>query len=273
MTSNQVRTHKLAAMQQRREIHVLRQEKKHLQGVLAKMEADVEDLEEGKVLAETKHLLADMPAARGGATGAGGAGGAAGASGADDYRRLRGDLLSFDDDDEDGFGERKSAPAPGHSGSGGDGGGDGGRSGGAAQKKPSVYGSADLTPYDDKADAGDPEALVQLLKQRQGELQRAEAGWSAEKQRADRLQSQVSPVPRAARTPQLPHCLLASDTSTHLTLRPTHTHTRLDGRARGHRAGHGRAGPALRGPPPGSLPHPPRASPLALSLRSGTTRT
>ena len=196
MTSYQVRTHKLAALQQRREIHVLRQEKKHLQGVLAKMEADVEDLEEGKVLAETKHLLADMPAARGGAAGAGGAGGAGGAagvSGADDYRRLRGDLLSFDDDDEDGFGERKSAPAPGHSGSDGD----GGRSGGAAQKKPSVFGSADLTPYDDKADAGDPEALVQLLKQRQGELQRAEAGWSAEKQRADRLQSQVRPSLRS----------------------------------------------------------------------------
>ena len=178
---------------------------------MAKMEADVEDLEEGKVLAETKHLLADLPAARGGGggggagVGAGGVGGAgAGVGGADEYRRLRGDLLSFDDDEEDGFSERKSAPAPGHSGS-------------APQKK-SVFGSVDLTPYDDRADAGDPEGLVRLLQQRQGELQHAEAGWSAEKQRADRLQAQVRPEPprRCVFVPDPHHHALPRASSTPL---------------------------------------------------------
>ena len=38
---------------------MLRQEKKHFQSLLQVFEADVEDLEEGKVNAETKNLLGD----------------------------------------------------------------------------------------------------------------------------------------------------------------------------------------------------------------------
>jgi hypothetical protein len=46
-------------LQQKRQIQVLRQEKKHLQSLLQAYEADVETLEEGKVNAETKNLLGD----------------------------------------------------------------------------------------------------------------------------------------------------------------------------------------------------------------------
>ena len=55
--SEEVRTHKLVVLQQRRQIAVLRQEKKHLQGLLVTMESDVEHLEEGKIIAETKGNL------------------------------------------------------------------------------------------------------------------------------------------------------------------------------------------------------------------------
>lgn len=58
--SEDVRTHKLASLQQKRHIQVLVQEKRHLQNIIVGMEVDVEDLEQGKVLAETKNLLGDM---------------------------------------------------------------------------------------------------------------------------------------------------------------------------------------------------------------------
>lgn len=57
--SEEVRLNKLSVMQQRRQIQVLKEEKRHLQSLISTMEADVEDLEEGKVLAETKNLLGD----------------------------------------------------------------------------------------------------------------------------------------------------------------------------------------------------------------------
>jgi len=59
--SEDVRVNKLACLQQRRQIQVLRAEKKHLQQVLSNFEADMETLEEGKVLAETKNLLSSLP--------------------------------------------------------------------------------------------------------------------------------------------------------------------------------------------------------------------
>jgi hypothetical protein len=58
--SDDVRINKLASLKQRRQVQILRQEKKHLQNVIASMETDVEGLEEGKVLAETKNLLGDI---------------------------------------------------------------------------------------------------------------------------------------------------------------------------------------------------------------------
>ncbi len=58
--SEEVRINKLNCMQQRRQIQVLKQEKRHLQGIITGMEADVEGLEEGKVLLETKNLLGDI---------------------------------------------------------------------------------------------------------------------------------------------------------------------------------------------------------------------
>ena len=138
--SEDVRIHKLATMQQRREIQVLRQEKKHLQNVLATMEADVEDLEEGQVRAETKNLLLDIPSRssftssssalsdhKGKKNGIGnqnreydyqvvksenkgdsGGGGGILNDTIDDYKKLRGDLLSFSElEDEEGYDEKK----------------------------------------------------------------------------------------------------------------------------------------------------------------------
>jgi hypothetical protein len=114
--SEDVRTHKLATLQQRREIQVLRQEKKHLQNVLATMEADVEDLEEGKVRAETKNLLMDLtqdpqddddnsPAVRGGMPALGDT--------IQEYKRLRGGLVSLSNmEEEEGYEERKANSAP-----------------------------------------------------------------------------------------------------------------------------------------------------------------
>ena len=58
--SEEVRTNKLLCLQQRRQIQVLRQEKKHLQNLLQTSEADVESLEVGKVFSETKGLLDDL---------------------------------------------------------------------------------------------------------------------------------------------------------------------------------------------------------------------
>eukprot|EP00605_Chrysophyceae_sp_TOSAG23-4_P001830 GSChrysophyteH1.ASY1.ANO1.2020.1 assembled CDS len=55
--SEEVRTNKLSCLQQRRQIQVLRQEKRHLQNLLQQTEADVESLEVGKVFSETKGLL------------------------------------------------------------------------------------------------------------------------------------------------------------------------------------------------------------------------
>ena len=60
--SEEVRTNKLTCLQQRRQIHVLRQEKKHLQSLLQQTEIDVENLEVGKVISDTKDLLVDIDA-------------------------------------------------------------------------------------------------------------------------------------------------------------------------------------------------------------------
>lgn len=73
--SEEVRTNKLTCLQQRRQIQVLRQEKKHLQSLLQQTEMDVEDLEVGKVISDTKDLLGDIDGAalvgEGGKAGAG----------------------------------------------------------------------------------------------------------------------------------------------------------------------------------------------------------
>jgi len=58
--SEEVRTNKLACLQQRRQIQVLRQEKRHFQNLLQSSEADVESLEVSKVFGETKGLLDDL---------------------------------------------------------------------------------------------------------------------------------------------------------------------------------------------------------------------
>jgi chromosome segregation ATPase len=58
--SDDVRSNKIAYLQQRRQVQVLRQEKRHLQSIISNIEADVMELEEGKVLAETKHILFDI---------------------------------------------------------------------------------------------------------------------------------------------------------------------------------------------------------------------
>ena len=118
--SEEVRTHKLAALQQRREIQVLRQEKKHLQSVLSTMEADVEDLEEGKVRAETKNLLMDISTSSSAEEGQGQGHGHGEGSGAgrgmsllgdtmDAYKKLRGGLMSLSGaEDDQGYEERKA---------------------------------------------------------------------------------------------------------------------------------------------------------------------
>jgi hypothetical protein len=59
--SEDIRINKLKTLSQRREIQILRQEKIHLKNIISKIEIDVEDLEEGKVEAETKNLLIDFP--------------------------------------------------------------------------------------------------------------------------------------------------------------------------------------------------------------------
>ena len=117
--SEEVRTHKLAALQQRREIQVLRQEKKHLQNVLSTMEADVEDLEEGKVRAETKNLLMDISTSSSAEEGHGqGQGQGPGAGRGisllgdtmDAYKKLRGGLMSLSGaEDDQGYEERKAS--------------------------------------------------------------------------------------------------------------------------------------------------------------------
>ena len=112
--SEEVRTHKLAALQQRREIQVLRQEKKHLQNVLSTMEADVEDLEEGKVRAETKNLLMDITTSSSPEDGhaqrldTGGGISLLGDT-MDAYKKLRGGLMSLSGVEEDqGYEEKKA---------------------------------------------------------------------------------------------------------------------------------------------------------------------
>ena len=57
--SEEVRVNKLSCLQQRRQIQVLRQEKRHLQSLVQQIEADVESLEVGKVYSETRGLLED----------------------------------------------------------------------------------------------------------------------------------------------------------------------------------------------------------------------
>jgi hypothetical protein len=57
--SEEVRTGKLMTLQQRRQICVLRQEKKHLHSLLAAIESSVENLEEIKITAETEGLLSE----------------------------------------------------------------------------------------------------------------------------------------------------------------------------------------------------------------------
>lgn len=58
--SEDMRVSKLANLQQRRQIQILRQEKRHLLGIISNIEADVIELEEGKVVAETRHMLFDI---------------------------------------------------------------------------------------------------------------------------------------------------------------------------------------------------------------------
>ena len=155
----------------------------------------MEDLEEGKVFAETKHLLADMPSSSSSSNAKGqhegfGKGGEGMESTMDAFKRIRGDLMSFDvhendDDDGDGdhgFGEKKSGQ--GHKKADG--------VGGSGKGKPLYISTSDLAPYDENvADASDPEALVRLLQQRQAELHHIEAHLSTEKQRADKLNNQL----------------------------------------------------------------------------------
>jgi chromosome segregation ATPase len=78
--SEEVRTNKLTCLQQRRQIQLLRQEKRHLQTLLQQTEMNVEDLEVGKVIADTKDLLGDID---GSALAGGGGGGGGGGDKAD----------------------------------------------------------------------------------------------------------------------------------------------------------------------------------------------
>jgi hypothetical protein len=55
--SEEVRVHKLASLQQKRQVQVLRQEKRLLQNMVSNIEGEVMELEEGKIIAETKNLL------------------------------------------------------------------------------------------------------------------------------------------------------------------------------------------------------------------------
>jgi centrosomal protein CEP290 len=99
--SEEVKTHKLSSLQQRRHINVLRQEKRHFQGLLASMTENVEGLEQGKVLAETKGLLSELGADEMG-VGAQGVEGEEGETTVSDYRRLRGTLLNLNTDGSGG---------------------------------------------------------------------------------------------------------------------------------------------------------------------------
>ena len=58
--SEELRTSRLSNLQQRRQIQMLRQEKKHLQTLFSNIEADVVELEEDKTRAETKSLIFDI---------------------------------------------------------------------------------------------------------------------------------------------------------------------------------------------------------------------
>jgi hypothetical protein len=58
--SEDIRVSKIANLQQRRQIQVLREEKRHLHSVISNIEADVMELEESKVESETKHILYDI---------------------------------------------------------------------------------------------------------------------------------------------------------------------------------------------------------------------
>ena len=57
---DQVKTYKLSSLQQKREISILRQEKRHYQGLLTSLQENMIGLEEGKVTAEAKQLLGDI---------------------------------------------------------------------------------------------------------------------------------------------------------------------------------------------------------------------
>jgi chromosome segregation ATPase len=56
--SEEVRSNKLGALQARRAVQSLKEEKRHLEGVVARHEDTISDLEEAKAEAETKNLLA-----------------------------------------------------------------------------------------------------------------------------------------------------------------------------------------------------------------------
>ena len=56
--SEEVRSNKLGALQARRQVLSLKEEKRHLEGVVARHEDSITDLEEAKAEAETKNLLA-----------------------------------------------------------------------------------------------------------------------------------------------------------------------------------------------------------------------
>jgi hypothetical protein len=58
--SDDVRTNKIAYLQQRRAVQVLRQEKRHLQSIISNIEADVMELEVSKVNSETRNVLFDI---------------------------------------------------------------------------------------------------------------------------------------------------------------------------------------------------------------------
>ena len=217
--SEDVRIHKLATMQQRREIQVLRQEKKHLQNVLATMEADVEDLEEGQVRAETKNLLLDIPSdssytASSSAVGRGvgramahqnenkgsshqivktlntreRGGGGEGGGGLlddtiDDYKRLRSDLLTFSEmEDEEGYDEKKDGSRS-----------EAGRDSRNVKKLSNVQNSSeDFFSNPENLEKVPPEALIKKIEELNITLSRNRKDMSDSMLKSDRLQNALS---------------------------------------------------------------------------------
>ena len=209
--SEDVRIHKLATMQQRREIQVLRQEKKHLQNVLATMEADVEDLEEGQVRAETKNLLLDIPSdstytasSYPGGKGVGskmgyqsqnkeqktqktgergGGGGGLLDDTLDDYKRLRSDLLIFSEmEDEEGCDEKKDGSRS-----------EPGRDSKSRKTQSNAQNSNDeLFSNPENLENVPPEALIKKIEQLNSNLSTNRKDMSDLRLKSDRLQNALS---------------------------------------------------------------------------------